>query len=70
MVDPHSDTQYTCEILDGGEEPIVSFIQDTNRKKKINTLINSSNSMQMTILMNAGVVLLLLQYGPSSFEGK
>lgn len=25
MVDPHSDTQYTCEILDGGDEPIVSF---------------------------------------------
>jgi hypothetical protein len=24
MVDPHSDTQYTCEILDGGDEPIVS----------------------------------------------
>lgn len=23
MVDPHSDTQYTCEILDGGDEPIV-----------------------------------------------
>lgn len=25
MVDPHSDTQYTCEILDGGDEPIVSI---------------------------------------------
>lgn len=25
MIDPHSDTQYTCEILDGGEEPIVSL---------------------------------------------
>lgn len=24
MVDPRSDTQYTCEILDGGQEPIVS----------------------------------------------
>jgi hypothetical protein len=24
MVDPHSDTQYTCQILDGGDEPIVS----------------------------------------------
>lgn len=26
MVDPHSDTQYTCEILDGGEEPIVKYL--------------------------------------------
>lgn len=25
MVDPHSDTQYTCQILDGGDEPIVSI---------------------------------------------
>lgn len=25
MVDPHSDTQYTCEILDGGDEPIVTI---------------------------------------------
>jgi hypothetical protein len=25
MVDPHSDTQYTCEILDGGDEPIVNI---------------------------------------------
>lgn len=24
MVDPLNDTQYTCEILDGGKEPIVS----------------------------------------------
>lgn len=35
MVDPHSDTQYTCEILDGGEEPIVSFIQNIDRQKKL-----------------------------------
>lgn len=27
MVDPRSDTQYTCEILDGGQEPIVSINQ-------------------------------------------
>lgn len=26
MVDPRSDTQYTCEILDGGQEPIVSLL--------------------------------------------
>ena len=26
MVDPRSDTQYTCESLDGGQEPIVSFL--------------------------------------------
>lgn len=26
MVDPHSDTQYTCQILDGGNEPIVSVL--------------------------------------------
>lgn len=26
MVDPRSDTQYTCEILDGGQEPIVSVL--------------------------------------------
>lgn len=29
MVDPHSDTQYTCEILDGGDEPIVSALDIT-----------------------------------------
>ncbi|RCH96328.1 hypothetical protein CU097_003245 [Rhizopus azygosporus] len=30
MVDPHSDTQYTCEILDGGEEPIFQLNADDN----------------------------------------
>jgi hypothetical protein len=30
MVDPHSDTQYTCEILDGGDEPIVITIYYSN----------------------------------------
>ncbi|KAG1240692.1 hypothetical protein G6F68_017413 [Rhizopus microsporus] len=30
MIDPHSDTQYTCEILDGGEEPIFQLNADDN----------------------------------------
>ncbi|KAI9481146.1 MAG: hypothetical protein EXX96DRAFT_502625 [Benjaminiella poitrasii] len=30
MVDPHSDTQYTCEILDGGDEPIFQLNADDN----------------------------------------
>ncbi|KAI7901653.1 F/Y-rich N-terminus-domain-containing protein [Cokeromyces recurvatus] len=30
MVDPHSDTQYTCEILDGGDEPIFQLTADDN----------------------------------------
>ncbi|KAI8883439.1 hypothetical protein K501DRAFT_184467 [Backusella circina FSU 941] len=30
MVDPHSDTQYTCEILDGGDEPIFQLCADDN----------------------------------------
>ncbi|SAM00959.1 hypothetical protein [Absidia glauca] len=30
MVDPHSDTQYTCQILDGGDEPIFQLEADDN----------------------------------------
>ncbi|KAI9314748.1 hypothetical protein BX666DRAFT_1963106 [Dichotomocladium elegans] len=30
MVDPRSDTQYTCEILDGGQEPIFRLEADDN----------------------------------------
>ncbi|KAI8968368.1 hypothetical protein BDF20DRAFT_895963 [Mycotypha africana] len=30
MVNPHSDTQYTCEILDGGDEPIFQLQADDN----------------------------------------
>ncbi|KAF7732337.1 hypothetical protein EC973_005233 [Apophysomyces ossiformis] len=30
MVDPHSDTQYTCQILDGGDEPIFQLDADDN----------------------------------------
>ncbi|KAI9281871.1 F/Y-rich N-terminus-domain-containing protein [Sporodiniella umbellata] len=30
MIDPHSDTQYTCEILDGGEEPMFQLNADDN----------------------------------------
>ncbi|KAI8070843.1 hypothetical protein BC940DRAFT_295702 [Gongronella butleri] len=30
MVDPHSDTQYTCKILDGGDEPIFQLEADDN----------------------------------------
>jgi hypothetical protein len=30
MVDPLNDTQYTCEILDGGKEPIVSEPSERN----------------------------------------
>ncbi|ORY89974.1 hypothetical protein BCR43DRAFT_567178 [Syncephalastrum racemosum] len=30
MVDPHSDTQYTCQILDGGNEPIFSLEAEDN----------------------------------------
>jgi hypothetical protein len=33
MVDPHSDTQYTCQILDGGDEPIVSIPTIREREK-------------------------------------
>ncbi|ORY95004.1 F/Y-rich N-terminus-domain-containing protein [Syncephalastrum racemosum] len=30
MVDPRSDTQYTCEILDGGQEPVFRLEADDN----------------------------------------
>ncbi|OAD76382.1 hypothetical protein PHYBLDRAFT_59918 [Phycomyces blakesleeanus NRRL 1555(-)] len=30
MVDSHSDTQYTCQILDGGDEPIFQLDADDN----------------------------------------
>jgi hypothetical protein len=52
MVDPLNDTQYTCEILDGGKEPIVSRTNNQWLSANMRQLQNLSTQSQFPLLVS------------------
>ncbi|KAI9300017.1 F/Y-rich N-terminus-domain-containing protein [Cunninghamella echinulata] len=60
MIDPKSDTQYLCEILDGGQEPVFRLVADDNPTE---VYTGSTTTSVWTIVVRRAFAIRNMEYG-------